>query len=408
MTTRRQPHPPTSTEMEWLCACVSPDPAVYFSRESFSRRSVDWGRFWALATNHHVIPLAYRALKGAARQNGVAIPEEYRSCLQRQYLSISAHNLRATAVLRRLQGLLESKGIRLVPIKGPALAVLAHGSTSLRQFEDLDLMVRGEDLLRAVDLLAGAGYLPREIPATASRVRYLASLQDWSLQKPEDLLHLDLKPVLISHALCGPASADYMAANCRPLDLGEGLSLSAPGPEAMLLAVCVDGANEMWAKLSSIADVGALVAAWPGADWQGLLADAARFGQKRSLLVGVAVANLLLASPMPEAFREAARMDPSVQRLAAQAVRRMRAGISLKTGTWRQNRFAFQTRERMRDRWRFAMRVVFVPGAMDLHQVTLPELCYPFYSILRPFRLAWMAWRGGNRRITLAGGKAKA
>jgi hypothetical protein len=63
----------------------------------------------------------------------------------------------------------------------------------------------------------------------------------------------------------------------------------------------------MWAKLSSIADVGALVAAWPGADWQGLLADAARFGQKRSLLVGVAVANLLLASPMPEVFRDAAR-----------------------------------------------------------------------------------------------------
>jgi hypothetical protein len=86
----------------------------------------------------------------------------------------------------------------------------------------------------------------------------------------------------------------------------------------------------------------------------------------------------------------------------------MRAGISLKTGAWRQNRFAFQTRERMRDRWRFATRVVFVPGAMDLHQVSLPELCYPFYSILRPIRLAWTAWQGGSRRITLVDGKAKA
>ena len=394
--------------MEWLCACVSPDCDAILTSPAFSAKPLDWAKFWALATNHHVIPLATRALKAAARQNRATLPEEYRTCLQRQCLAISAHNLRATGVLRRLQVLMASNGIQLVPIKGPALAVLAYGSTSLRQFEDLDLIVRREDLLRAVDLLAGAGYLPREIPSTANRARYLASLQDWSLQKPGDLLHLDLKPVLISPALCGPASADFMAAACRPLDLGEGRSVHAPGPEAMLLAVCMDGANEMWGKLSSIADVGALVAAWPGADWEGLLAQASRFGQRRSLAVGVQVAYLLLASPLPEAFREAARADPAVHELAAQAVARMRAGISLKTSPLVQSRFACQTRERMRDRWRYFARVLFVPGAMDLHQVALPDVCYPVYSLLRPVRLAWMAWQGGNRRISLVDGKTKA
>ena len=398
---------PVDAEMEWLCACVSPSPEAVLSRASFSAKPIDWAKFWALATNHHVIPLAYRALKGMARQNRVALPEEFRICLQRQSLAISAHNLRATAILRRLQHMLSANGIQLVPIKGPALAVLAYGRTSLRQFEDLDLIVRREDLLRAVDLLAGAGYLPREISATANRARYLASLQDWSLQKPEDPLHLDLKPVLISHVLCGSDTAEFMAAACRPLDIGEGVSLRAPGPEAMLLAVCVDGANEMWGKLSSIADVGALVAAWPGADWAGLLAQASRFGQRRSLMVGVQVANHLLASPLPEAFREAARADPAVHGLAAQAIERMRAGISLKTSAWMQSRFAFQTRERMRDRWRYWARVLFVPGAMDLHQVALPNACYPVYSLLRPVRLAWMAWQGGNRRIPFEDRKAK-
>ena len=109
---------------------------------------------------------------------------------------------------------------------------------------------------------------------------------------------------------------------------------------------------------------------------------------------------------MPEAFREAARKDPAVQRLAVQAVGRMRAGISLKTGAWRQSRFAFQTRERLRDRWRLALRVLFVPGAMDYHQVVLPEVCHPLYCLLRPIRLAWMTWCGGKRRIAPADGKA--
>jgi hypothetical protein len=219
-----------SAEMALLCACVAPGRGGASFAECGDQPPFDWPGFLALATNHHVLPLVYKALKAVATPVGAEhIPAEYLSYLRREYMSIAAHNLRASAILHRLQTRLESNGIRLVPIKGPALAVLAYGSTSLRQFEDLDLIVRREDLLRAVDLLAGAGYRATRDSATASRVRYLASLQDWSLQKPEDLLHLDLKPVLISHALCGPASADYMAANCRPLDSGRGAQLACAG-----------------------------------------------------------------------------------------------------------------------------------------------------------------------------------
>lgn len=352
--------------------------------------------------NHHVVPLAYQALKTAAKRKAEVVPAEFLACFHRDYMAIAAHNLRATATLHRLQRLMEANGIRLVPIKGPALALLAYGSPSMRQFEDLDLVVRREDLLRAVGLLEQEGYVPREIPSTASRARYLASLQDWSLRKPGEALHLDLKPVLISHALSGPRTAEFLAQACRPLAMDGGRSLLAPGPEAMLLAVCLDGANEMWAKLSSVADAAMLLSAFPGADWAGLLREASRFGQKRSLWVGAQLAEILLACPLPEAFRPESRLDAAARRLAEMAAARLLAETSLQTGIVRQSRFALQTRERMRDRWRFLSRLLFVPGAVELNQMALPGALYPLYACLRPFRLAGDALRGRSRRISLA------
>ena len=392
---------PASPEMELLCSCVSPgripaDPAL---------RQVDWSRFLGLATNHHVLPLVHRALECAA-QAGQPVPPEYRACLHRLCLSISASNLRATAILRRLQERLAAAGIRLVPVKGPALAALAYGDTALRQFEDLDLLVAREDVLRTVAALEQEGYVARELPPAASRSRYLAWLQDWSLHKPGDPLHLDLKPVLISHTLCGPASVDFMAQACQPVPVGAGAALLAPGPEAMLLAVCADGTNEMWGKVSSVADVAALLTAFPGADWSGLLRAAGRFGLRRSLQIGTWLAEILLACPRPEAFR-AARRDPVAQRLAQAAARRIRAEESLHTGMIRQTLFSWRSRDRLRDRGRFLARLLFVPGAVELSQIALPERWYPLYSCLRPFRLAGDAWRGRSRRIVAGTPKQK-
>ena len=150
-----------SAEMALLCACVHPDREAVLSVDSFRTAPVDWPHFLALATNHHVVPLVHRALKSFAETFPKAFPPVFLSYIQRDTMAIAAHNLRATVILVRLQRLLESKGIRLVPLKGPALAMLAYGSTSLRQFEDLDLLVGQDDLLRAVDLLEQKGYVAR-------------------------------------------------------------------------------------------------------------------------------------------------------------------------------------------------------------------------------------------------------
>ncbi|MGD9613694.1 MAG: nucleotidyltransferase family protein [Kiritimatiellia bacterium] len=398
MSSASPPRLASGAEMDLLCACASP---VFAAKTAdFFRRgdSVSWPRFLALATNHHVLPLVHRALK-AVPSGG---PAEWRDRLRVCQTAIAAYNLRATATLRRLQARLAADGIQLVPVKGPALALLAYGDVALRQFEDLDLIVRRADLLRAVAALEGEGFRLRELAPGVDRARYLKTLQNWSLAKP-GFPPLDLKPVLISHALCGPASADFMGTACCRIPGDAASGLSAPGPAEMLLAVCLDGANEMWFKLSAVADVGALIAEYADVDWARFLAEAMRLGQRRSLLVGAGLAEELLGVELPAAFRLGLAGDPVARRLARHVAARLRSEAPRQDIVFRQSVFALRTRERFRDRWRFIRRLLFVPGAYEFTRWAWPRALWPAYALARPFRLLWtVAARGGRScRLTV-------
>ena len=393
-------------EMDWLCKCIAPagtvgtepdppEPLQLEGRPPCRPMEIHWPKILELATNHHVLPLVYRALKA-----GPSIPPEVLSQLHVAHLSIAAYNFRAQALLHRLQQLMDANGIQLIPIKGPALATLAYGDVALRQFEDLDLIVRREDLLRAVELLERDGWGLRELSRFVDRKRYLATLQNWSLEKPGHP-PLDLKPVLVSHAFCGPSSADFTASACRRIPIDEQRSLWFPGPEAMLLAVCMDGANEMWVKLSSVADAGALLAKYPELDWDKFLGAAAGLGQRRSLLVGACLAEELLGCELPPAFRAGEKRDPAARRLAREAAERLRTLAPRHSAVFRQSLFAVRTRDRARDRIRFLRRLLFVPGAYEFG--TRPGMPYALHAAMRPFRLAWDVFvrRGRHRRLTV-------
>ncbi len=66
-----------------------------------------------------------------------------------------------TFLFEWILSLLENNGIAAIPYKGPALAASVYGDLALRQFADLDIMVRNEDVLRARDVMASLGYQPQ-------------------------------------------------------------------------------------------------------------------------------------------------------------------------------------------------------------------------------------------------------
>ncbi|MHC5830140.1 MAG: nucleotidyltransferase family protein, partial [Nostoc sp.] len=68
------------------------------------------------------------------------------------------NNIAQTKELLKILALLEYRGIEAIAFKGPILASSVYGNVALRQFNDLDILVRLQDFWQTKAVLVGQGY----------------------------------------------------------------------------------------------------------------------------------------------------------------------------------------------------------------------------------------------------------
>ena len=142
-------------EMGFLLACLRHryDPASPIP----DCAGINWNRCIELALRHRVGPMVYRQIV----ETGVPVPEEARERLKDIYASNAARNMARLEEMRRLVGLFRDKSVPAMVLRGPVLAASVYGDLSLRQFSDLDLLVRSEDVPRISGILSSEGYRPQ-------------------------------------------------------------------------------------------------------------------------------------------------------------------------------------------------------------------------------------------------------
>ena len=82
-------------------------------------------------------------------------------------------------------------------------------------------------------------------------------------------------------------------------------------PEDALLAICVHGSKDFWARLSWIADVSELIQSNPGLDWKAISARAEALQVQRMLHVGLILAARVLDATLPEEIAGQVKADPT-------------------------------------------------------------------------------------------------
>ena len=98
----------------------------------------DWEKVRNLAEFHGTTPQLEQSLSQLA--DGI-VPPSVVQMLRDRCRAIAAKNLLLSGRLTEACAALERAGIRVLAIKGPTLALLAYGNSSLRQFNDIDLLV---------------------------------------------------------------------------------------------------------------------------------------------------------------------------------------------------------------------------------------------------------------------------
>lgn len=157
-----------------LCARAEPHPLMDELLTRYVAGFSAWDELPAQAELHGMAPLLRHHLKRA----GLSIPDGTRRLLDGLYLRHREVNQAHAQVLLDISELFESSGIAPVVLKGLALAYEVYPDPALRPTSDIDLLLKTEEMLPALDLLKEAGFhaeappaaqkpLPKELTAVA-------------------------------------------------------------------------------------------------------------------------------------------------------------------------------------------------------------------------------------------------
>ena len=368
------------------CARTRIDSGTAKRIKTLVHKHLDWAYLIRTARRHRVVPLLYWSLKTACSE---AVPKATLDQLRDHFHANARRNLFATGKLLKLLTLLKADGIPAISLKGPILAASAYGNLALRQFDDLDILVHRQDVLKAKDLLISQGYrlvVPQIKLGGAQEAYYLKSYHDYSFVRDGDRAMVELQWRFIERYFSFPLDPKRSWEHLEPVSLAGRMVLNL-SPEDLLLILCVHGSKHGWEQLHFICDVAELIRAHPGMDWEQVTKQAGSLGGERMLFLGLFLAHNLLGAALPEAVLPRVQADPVVKSLAAQVGDQLFREPHYMPGVLKRCFFHLKARERLRDRVRYCLRLAMIPTLEDWAFLSLPAFLSFLYYLLRPIRL---------------------
>lgn len=346
-----------------------------------ARQPLEWAEIERIAQQHGLAALVYQGLRAVELAQPPAWMEQLRTLAQTQ----AQQSLLLTGELIRLLRVFTAERLPVLNLKGAVLAAAAYGNLALRQFVDIDMLVQPGDLARARDILAAQGYQCDEQIDPARERDYLRLQHHYSYRRPDGVLvelHFKLRERFFAFAI------DHEAIWRRSVEVElAGLPVRCLAPEDAVLTLCAHGAGHCWERLIWVCDIAALLRAHPGLRWDELLARAEALGGMRMLLLGLQLAHELLGAELPRDVLARIQAERSLPVLARQVRAKLFRAPEDVRGLAETARFYSLARERMSDRARFGLRLLFTPTLGDWSMVRLPARLSFAYYLLRPFRL---------------------
>jgi len=358
--------------------------------------ALDWSLIGEKAEAHGLLPLLMRQIEGGCPD---AFPAAGLESLRRRF---SGHELRMLLMAReliRLLDLLDARGLRAIPFKGPALAAFLYGDPAMRRSDDLDLLIREQDFWGVSEALESQGFL-RHPPITRRQMAaYSRSECDMTFAHGASGLRVEVHWALVPpyHGQRIPAAQLW-----ERLETAQFLDRTIPmlSAEDHLTALCLHAAKHMWRRLEWICGVVALLVRARPPDLELAFRRARSWGSERVLLLGLQLARELTGMTLPAQAPSRIQCTQSVEAVA----REVWSGLFREAtpGFVELTRFRLKLSDRLSDRIRYCVNRALLPSYEDLGCVQLPGPLSYLYFLVRPARLTF-AWARGT--FTRRGGR---
>jgi len=376
--------PGTTPEFELLLDCCAKRLASSLSKctWSFDPQQHDWKFFITLAEHHGVTPLVYHSL--TPHFDRLPLPDS--ALLREKYEENARKTLWLTGELIRAQRHLEVCGIKAMPYKGAVLAQTLYGAVTERQFGDIDILVRPEDVGAAKDALATAGYRPTIRLNPRQERAFIQAGYECPFDGPAGAHLVELHWRILPRFY----SVDFdMAGLFEKAEWStmHGCSIPTLCPDDLLLVLCVHAAKHVWAQLSWLCDIAELARSQP-IDWDAVWQRASSLGIRRIVILNLLLAHDLFGSVLPIPIQQWLETDRTCQILKVEILRIITLGLPYDTESLAYFRLMIRLRERISDKARFLWRLIWSPGIGEWSAVQVPEWFFPLYHFVRLGRLA--------------------
>jgi Uncharacterised nucleotidyltransferase len=364
-------------EFELLVACCKstsrPDLLSLLTSE------LDWDRVLESAQHHRVLPALCAALASRNR-----LPSALRIRAHKHAWRI----LHFTVELTKIARCFGHHEIQFLAHKGLALAQVLYGDPAARQFGDIDLLVKPQDVPRAKAALMELGYEPGLQLSPRQEKSYVHSGYEYvfGLKAERNLVELQWR---IVPRFCSISfDIDTLFSRSIQIEL-DGLPLRTLGYQDQMLVLCVHAAKHEWAQLGMLRDIATL--GQFDLDWNWIVTEAHRLGILKILQVSLLAVRELFAIDLPATSQlESVVPEVAEKRTAEKAlavVASLQRNHEPNTESLQYFRSQLQTRERLRDRVQFVWRLATTPGVEEWKAVRLPDQFFALYRGVRITRL---------------------
>lgn len=369
-----------NNERQWavLVECASPQPRAA-PLTDLLQSSIDWPALLALAEQHGVLGLLAKRLTDPQ----LAAPAEIRETLRELQRRQTVFALALTAEMFRLLEHFTELRIATLVTKGPELSVRCYGDPGIRQYGDLDLIVRDADMQRATEAMIALGYAPK-VPLSAIQASKFPGEYAFHKAATDLLVEFHTERTLRYHPRRLPIESLFARRSSVTID---GRAVPALSIEDELVLICIHGAKHFWERLMWIADVAALVSKNP-LDWDQATSAAHEVGAESILHLGLRLAMDATGVALPDQIAAQVRADSTAARLAAQIAKRLAAADTRKIGIMERAAFRVKMRGGFWDGLAYLLWLSLSPTEEDWVPGAETQRSWLRDALARPVRLA--------------------
>ena len=215
--------------------------------------------------------------------------------------------------LVRFQEIIGDQGIDLIPLKGPVLAHQLYGNVGQRQFSDLDILVRQQDIFRVIQLGEEEGFemvYPRRDLSDQQWKHYFSFKKDVGLLNRDKQVFIEIHTGIDNQHFIGEDTINKFWNERIRLTIG-GTPFQCFNSSHHFLYLALHGVIHQYFRLFWLRDVAAAMENWD-LDHGWILGKSIEWGMERPLGLSLLLAKEICGAEIPAVYEPVLRENDKI------------------------------------------------------------------------------------------------